>query len=77
MAAASVLSPSAASRSWNAVHRLVVLLFVVGLFAAAAFAIGRSSVDVHHGSSVIPPAPVSVSSPSGATAVGCRVGHPC
>lgn len=76
MTATSVLTPTAVTRSWNAVQRAVVMLFVIAVFVAVAFAAGRISAPAHHGSSVIAPT-VSVSSPSGATEVPCRIGHAC
>jgi hypothetical protein len=52
------------------------MLFVIAAFVAIAFTAGRISAPDHHGSPAIAPT-VSVSSPSGATEVPCRVGHPC
>jgi hypothetical protein len=76
MTATSVFTPTAVTRSWTAVQRAVVLLFVIAAFVAIAFTAGRISAPDHHGSPVIAPT-VSASSPSGATEVPCHVGHPC
>ena len=77
MTATSVLAPSAVARSWTAVQRAIVMLFVVVVFAAAAFGIGRATAPAHHTSPAITPAAVSVPSASAAPAVACRAGHPC
>jgi hypothetical protein len=78
MTATSALTPAAMTRPWTAVQRAAVLLFVIAVFVAAAFISGRASVSVHHGSPVIAPASISVSSPSGAGADICRLRRgPC
>jgi len=76
MTATSTLTPTVLTRSWTATQRAVVMLFVIVAFVALAFTAGRISAPDHHGSTVIAPA-ASVSSPSGATEVPCRIGHPC
>lgn len=78
MTVTSVVSPSARTASWTAVQRAVVLMFVIAAFVALAFVGGRASVDVHHGSSVITPASISVPSPSSVSADTCRIRRgPC
>ena len=77
MAATTTLSPTAVTRSWNAVQRALVSLFVIALFATLAFVGGRASVDVQHGSSVIAPASIAVPAALPASQVPCRVGRPC
>lgn len=76
MTATSISSPTALTRSWSAVQRTVALVFVIAVFAAVAFTVGRASAHTGHGSPVIAPSSISAPSPSGATPQ-CRVGHPC
>jgi hypothetical protein len=75
MTATSVLSPTAATRSWYAVQRTVAMLFVVAVFATLAFTAGRASVHVHRDSPVITPPVLSVPAP--ADAYRCYSGRPC
>ncbi len=77
MTATSVLTPTALTRSWTAVQRAAVLMFVVAVFVALAFTAGRASVDAHPGSSVIAPPSLSVPAPSAAGEFRCRIGRPC
>ena len=77
MTATSVLAPSAVARSWTAVQRAIVMLFVVVVFAAAAFGIGRATAPAHHTSPAITPAAVSVPSASAAPAVRLPRRNPC
>ena len=76
MTATSVLAPSVVARSWGAVQRALVMLFVVVLFAAAAFAIGRATAPTHRASTVNPPAAVPAATGAGGVGGVCRVG-PC
>jgi hypothetical protein len=76
MTATSVLIPTAVTRSVNTVQRAVVILFVIVAIAAAAFFVGRATVDARPGSSVIAPVSTPVPSATGNTPVVCRIG-PC
>lgn len=78
MTVTSVVSPSARTGSWSAVPRAAVLVFVIAVCVALAFVGGRASVDLHHGSSVIAPASISVPSPSSANTDTCAIRRgPC
>ncbi len=80
MTATSTLSGPVMPRAWSRVQRTVALVFVVAVFAVAAFAAGRATSDSHRPASLTPvvtpaagiqPAPAPV-------AVPCHlVGHAC
>jgi hypothetical protein len=76
MTATSVLAPAAVTRSWNAVQRAAVMVFVLAVFIAVAFTAGRVTAPDHHAVPVIAPTG-SVSSPSVTNDYPCRAGHPC
>jgi hypothetical protein len=75
MTATSTLSAPGVSRAWNP-QRTVALVFVIAIFAVAAFAAGRASSNSHSPAAITPavvlaPAPAPVDVP-------CHlVGHAC
>jgi hypothetical protein len=76
MTATSVLDPTAVTRTWGAVQRAIVVLFVIAAFAVAAFAVGRATAPTHHVAPIIVPSAVSVPSAAAGSNGVCRVG-PC
>jgi hypothetical protein len=77
MTATSTLSRPAAPRVWSRVQRTLALVFVIAVFAVAAFAAGRASIDTHDPVSVTPPA-LPAPPPAAPIDAPCHlVGHPC
>jgi hypothetical protein len=80
MTATSTLTPPSVTRAWSRVQRTVALVFVIAVFAVAAFVAGRASSDSHSPASVTPAvAPAAVVTPAPAPIdVPCHlVGRPC
>jgi hypothetical protein len=76
MTATSTLTPPGVSRAWSRVQRTVALVFVIALFAVAAFAAGRASNDSHHPATINPA--VVVTPATAPIDVPCHlVGHAC
>jgi len=55
----------------------IAILFLVAVFVAVAFTVGRATAPDHHASPVIAPSAVSVPLASGGAAGPCRIGRPC
>ena len=76
MTATSVITPTAATRSWKSVQRVAVLLFALIVLSGLAFVAGRASAPSHSAPTI---APSTINLPaSGEEIIGrCRINRPC
>ena len=76
MTATSVITPTAATRSWKSVQRLAVLLFALIVLSGLAFVAGRASASSHSQPAIAPSA-ITLPASGGETFGRCPINRPC